>query len=450
MEKTVLASSRTGKRAEMEKSVLVIGGGIAGIQASLDLADKGVIVHLVEKEPSLGGRMAQLDKTFPTNDCSICILAPKMADCYGHPNINVLTYSEVIGLEGAKGNFNVRVLKKARYVDENTCTGCGECLEKCPTKGVTNSWEQGLTTRRAIYIPFMQAVPRAAIIDPEHCRFLKEGKCGVCKKVCKREAVNYDMKDAILEFDVGAVVVATGFDVWDPTSSVEYGYGKFPNVFTAMEYERIINAAGPTHGHIKRRSDGNEPKTIAFIQCVGSRNIQTDHPYCCSVCCMHSTKEAMLASEHVEGIKCSIFYKDMRACAKGFNEYVERAKKDYGVEYLNSDATVQSETNSGNPLVSYDVGGKSQQKEFDMVVLATTLVPSKKNVDLAKTLGVELDKFGFFKVRDHVFDPADSTRPGIYLAGYCSGPADIPESVAMGSAAAAKAMEDLMERKVMA
>jgi len=449
MEKAEVAS-RKGKRTEIEKSVLVIGGGIAGIQASLDLADKGVIVHLVEKEPSLGGRMAQLDKTFPTNDCSICILAPKMADCYGHPNINVMTCSEVVGIEGSKGNFSVQVLKKARFVDENLCTGCGECLEKCPTKGIQNKWEQGLATRRAIYIPYMQAVPRAAIIDPENCRFLKEGKCGVCKKVCKREAVDYDMKDAILEFDVGAVVVATGFDVWDPTSSTEYGYGKNPNVFTAMEYERLINAAGPTHGHIQRRSDGSEPKSIAFIQCVGSRNIQTGHPYCCSVCCMHSTKEAMLATEHIEGIRSTIFYKDMRACAKGFNEYVERAKNDYKVQYINSDATVQGSTSAGNPIVSYDVGGKSQQKEFDMVVLATTLVPSEKNKALAKALGIELDEFNFFKVRDHVFDPVDSTRPGVYLAGYCAGPVDIPESVAMGSAAAAKAMEDLMERKVYA
>jgi len=436
--------------AETMSSVLVIGGGIAGIQASLDLADKGVIVHLVEKEPSIGGRMAQLDKTFPTNDCSICILAPKMADCFGHPNINVWTMSEVTELEGSRGNFKAKVLKKARFVDENKCTGCGDCLEKCPTKGLTNIWEQKLTTRRAIYMPFMQAVPRVAVIDPENCKFLTEGKCGVCKKICKRDAVDYEMKDAMLEFNVGAVVVATGYDVWDPTSSTEYGYGKYPNVFTAMEYERIINAAGPTHGHIQRRSDGGEPASIAYIQCVGSRSLKTGHPYCCSVCCMHSTKESMLAREHIEGIKTTIFYKDMRACAKGFNEYVERAKKDYGVEYVNSDATVQGQTEAGNPIVSFDVGGKFQQREFDMVVLATTLVPSEKNVALAKTLGTELDEFHFFKVRDHTFEPISSTRPGVYLAGYCAGPADIPESVAMGSAAAAKAMEDLIQRKVFA
>ncbi len=433
-----------------ESSVLVIGGGVAGIQASLDLADKGVIVQLVEKEPSIGGRMAQLDKTFPTNDCSICILAPKMADCYGHPNINVWTMSEVVGLEGSKGNFKAKVLKKARYVDENKCTGCGECLEKCPTKGLPNAWEQNLTTRRAIYMAFMQAVPRVAIIDPEHCRFLLEGKCGVCKKVCKREAIDYEMKDVEMEFNVAAVVVATGFDVWDPTHSTEYGYGKYPNVFTAMEYERIINAAGPTHGHIQRRSDGHEPVTMAYIQCVGSRNPKTGHPYCCSVCCMHSTKESMLAREHIEGIKSTIFYKDMRACAKGFNEYVERNKKDYGVEYINSDATVQGQTEEGNPIVSFDVAGKSHQKEFDMVVLATTLVPSKGNAELARKLGVELDEYQFFKMKDRTLEPISSSRPGVYLAGYCAGPMDIPESVAMGSAAAAKAMEALVQRKAFA
>jgi heterodisulfide reductase subunit A len=431
-----------------ESSVLVIGGGVAGIQASLDLADKGVIVQLVEKEPSIGGRMAQLDKTFPTNDCSICILAPKMADCFGHPNINVWTMSEVVGLEGSRGNFKAKVLKKARYVDEDKCTGCGECLEKCPTKGLPNSWEQNLTTRRAVYMAFMQAVPRVAIIDPEHCRFLLEGKCGVCKKVCKREAIDYEMKDVEMEFNVAAVVVATGFDVWDPTPSTEYGYGKYPNVFTAMEYERIINAAGPTHGHIQRRSDGHEPATMAYIQCVGSRNLKTDHPYCCSVCCMHSTKESMLAREHIEGIKSTIFYKDMRACAKGFNEYVERNKRDYGVEYINSDATVQGQTENGNPIVSFDILGKSHQKEFDMVVLATTLVPSKGNVELAKKLGVELDEYQFFKTLNRTLDPINSSRPGVYLAGYCAGPMDIPESVAMGSAAAAKAMEALVQRKV--
>jgi heterodisulfide reductase subunit A len=429
----------------MDGAVLVIGGGVAGIQASLDLADKGVTIYLVEKQASIGGRMAQLDKTFPTNDCSICILAPKMADCYGHPNINVLTKSELVGLDGEAGHFKAKVLKKARYVDIEKCTGCGDCIEKCPTKNIPNEWEQGLNTRKAIYMEFLQAVPRAAIIDPENCRYLTEEKCGVCAKVCKRDAIDYEMKDEIVELDVASVVVATGFDIWDPKEAPEYGYGKFPNVYTAIEYERLINAAGPTSGHIKRRSDEKEPDTIAFIQCVGSRNLQLNHPYCCAVCCMHSTKEAMLAREHYDDVKSTIFYKDMRACAKGFNEYVERAKKDYEVDYINSDGTVQEQTEAGNPIVSYDVHGQAQRADFDIVVLASTLIPSRTNPELASVLGVDLDEFGFIKIVDNTVSPVTTTRQGVYAAGYCSGPADIPESVAMGSAAAAKAAMEIVK-----
>ncbi len=428
----------------MEKSVMVIGGGIAGIQASLDLADKGMIVHLVEKTPSIGGRMAQLDKTFPTNDCSICILAPKMADCFSHPNTNVITYAEVVGVEGKAGGFKVKVLKKARYVDEAKCTGCGECLEKCPAK-VPSEFEMGLAKRKAIYMPMMQAVPRVMTIDKEHCLTLTKGKCGNCKKACKREAIDYEMKDQILEFEVGSIIVATGYDVWDPSSSTEYGYGKYPNVFTAMEYERMINAAGPTHGHIERRSDKERPVKMAFIQCVGSRNPQVGHPYCCAVCCMHCTKEAMLAREHHDDMASTIFYKDLRACAKGFWEYVERAKRDYGVRYINSDATVQENPDTHNPIVVYDVGGRQQSEEFDMVVLATTLVPRKETADLAKILGLKLDEFGFLESADRILGPGTTNVPGIYIAGYAAGPADIPESVAQGSSAAAKAVEMLAQ-----
>jgi heterodisulfide reductase subunit A len=244
-------------------------------------------------------------------------------------------------------------------VDEAKCTGCGECLEKCPSK-VPSEFEMGLANRKAIYVPFMQAVPRVMTIDKDNCLMLTKGKCGNCKKACKREAINYEMKDQILEIEVGAIIVATGFDVWNPTTSTEYGYGRYPNVFTAMEYERMINAAGPTHGHIKRRSDGKRPMKMAFIQCVGSRNPTVGHPYCCGVCCMHSTKEAMLAREHYDDIESTIFYKDMRACSKGFFEYVERAKRDYGVRFVNSDATVQENPDTKNPVVVFDVGGRQQ------------------------------------------------------------------------------------------
>lgn len=897
----------------MEKEVMVIGGGIAGIQASLDLADKGITVHLVEKSPSIGGRMAQLDKTFPTNDCSICILAPKMADCYAHPNIDVMTYSEVKEIQGKAGDFTVKVLKKARFVDEEKCTGCGDCFPVCPVS-LPNEFEMGLGTRKAAYMPFLQAVPRIATIDrqglapctnacpaglsaqgyvaligqgkfkealelirgtvplPSVCgrichhpceeacnrkeidaplaiaalksfvgdqvkelgldtppvvaerkkekvavvgagpaglaaayklalkgynvkifeatekpggmlwwgipdyrlpkkvlqadvdyllkagieirfntmvgkdvtidqlrkdynavflaigahkslklgiegedlkgvihsvdflrrvakgekvalgkkvavigggnaamdavrtamrmgseafilyrrtieempaikseieaaqeegiefhflaapvriigkggkvsaiecikmelgepdesgrrkpvpikgseftievdnvipsvsqapdlkalgpgapattkwetievnadnlstnisgvfaggdavtgpasaieamaagnkaakfieRYLKgeslepdpsepdryvvtledvkariKGQippqervrrksipserrkttfeeiervytndeavkealrclgcgpcslCGQCIPACKREAIFFDMKDQMIDLKVGAVIVATGFDVWDPTSASEYGYGKYPNVYTAMEFERIINAAGPTHGHIERRSEGNRPVKLAFIQCVGSRNPQVGHPYCCSVCCMHSTKEAMLAREHHDDMQSTIFYKDMRACAKGFFEYVERAREDYGVRYINSDATVQENPANHNPIVVYDVGGKQQSEEFDAVVLATTLIPRKDTLELAKLFGLKLDEFGFLESTDKVLSPGKSVVPGIYIAGYCAGPADIPESVAQGSNAAAMAVETIAQ-----
>ena len=234
-------------------------------------------------------------------------------------------------------------------------------------------------------------------------------------------------------------------DVWDPTSSTEYGYGRYPNVFTAMEYERMINAAGPTHGHIQRRSDKERPKKMAFIQCVGSRNPQVGHPYCCAVCCMHSTKESMLAREHYDDIESTIFYKDMRACAKGFYEYVERAKRDYGVRYINSDATVQENPDNHNPVVVFDVGGRQQSEEFDLVVLATTLVPKKETAELAKLLGIKVDEFGFLESVDRILGPGRSVKPGVYLAGYAAGPADIPESVAQGSSAAAKAVEAIAQ-----
>jgi len=431
----------------MAKDVMVIGGGVAGIQAALDLADKGMIVHLVEKTPSIGGRMAQLDKTFPTNDCSICILAPKMADCFSHPNTNVITYAEVVGVEGKAGDFKVKVLKKARFVDETKCTGCGECLEKCPSK-VPSEFEMGLANRKSIYMPFMQAVPRVMTIDKEHCLMITKGKCGNCKKACKREAINYEMKDQLLEIEVGSIIVATGYDVWDPSSSTEYGYGRYPNVFTAMEYERMINAAGPTHGHIERRSDKKRPQKMAFIQCVGSRNPQVGHPFCCAVCCMHSTKEAMLAREHHDDMESTIFYKDMRACAKGFYEYIERAKRDYGVRYINSDATVQENPENHNPIVVYDVGGRQQSEEFDMVVLATTLIPRKETIELAKMLGIPVDEFGFLISVDRVLDWEGTKVPGVFIAGYAAGPADIPESVAQGSAAASKAVETIVQAGV--
>jgi heterodisulfide reductase subunit A len=429
------------------KNILVIGGGIAGIQASLDLADKGMQVYVVEKEPSIGGRMAQLDKTFPTNDCSICILAPKMADCHGHDNIKVMTYSEVKGIKGEAGNYEVTVERKARHVNEEKCTGCGDCMAKCPVK-VPNEFDMGLGMRKAIYLPFLQAVPRIMTIDEENCIYFKKGKCKLCEKTCKIEAIEFDRGAEEMKLNVGAVIVATGYDVWDPSNAKEYGYGKIQNVFTAMEFERMINAAGPTGGHIQRRSDGERPKKIGFIQCVGSRNPQLDHPYCCSVCCMHSTKEAILAREHHDDMESFIFYKDMRTFGKGFNEYMERGKSEYGITYINSDATVDENPDNHNPIVVYDVAGKQEKKEVDMVILATTLVPRAGAKELADLLGIGIDEFGFYESVDKLLNPVDTKRPGIYLAGYCHEPMDIPEAVAQASGAAARAAELLSTKGV--
>ena len=429
------------------KNILVIGGGIAGIQASLDLADKGMQVYLVERETSIGGRMAQLDKTFPTNDCSICILAPKMADCFGHENIKVMTYSEVKDVEGKAGNYDVTVLRKARHVKEDICTGCGDCNAKCPVK-VPNEFDMNLGMRKAIYLPFLQAVPRIMTIDEENCIFFKKGKCRLCEKQCKIGAIDFDSEPEDVKLNVGAIIVATGYDLWDPSPAKEYGYGKIPNVFTAMEFERMINASGPTGGHIQRRSDGERPIRIGFIQCVGSRNPQLDHPYCCSVCCMHSTKEAILAREHHEDMESFIFYKDLRTFGKGFNEYMERGKSDYGIAYINSDGTVDENQDNHNPIVVYDVAGKQEKKEVDMVVLATTLIPRKGAAELAKMLKIDSDEFGFYTSADKIVSPVDTKRPGIFVAGYCNEPMDIPEAVTQASGAAARAAEILTAKEV--
>ena len=283
----------------MSEDVMIIGGGIAGIQASLDLADMGIKVHLVERQPGIGGHMAKLDKTFPTNDCAICILSPKMADCFGHPNINVMTYSEVKSVDGEVGDFEVQVTKKARYVKEDECTGCGECVEKCPTR-IPDEFNMGLSNRKAIYLYFLQSVPRIMTIDKSNCLKLTRNRCGICQQVCDKDAVDYEQQDQDVELNVGAIVLATGFSLMDVLPLQRYGYSRIQNVITSLEYERLSSASGPTGGHLERPSDHRVAKKLAFIQCVGSRDTRRSR-YCSSVCCMHSTKEAILASEHEPG-----------------------------------------------------------------------------------------------------------------------------------------------------
>jgi heterodisulfide reductase subunit A len=421
------------------KEVLVIGGGIAGIQAALDLAEQGLRVHLVEREPSIGGRMAQLDKTFPTNDCSTCILSPKMVDCARHPNIVLHTYAEVQAVDGEAGAFRVRVLKRARYVDEERCTGCGECALKCPRK-VPDGFNVGLSQRRAIYLHFPQAVPMIMTIDAEHCTYLTRGKCGLCQKVCPAGAIDFEQQDRQIELEVGAVVVATGYDFYDPRSVGQYHYEQFPNVITALEYERLISASGPTGGHLRRPSDGQPAKTLGFVQCTGSRHVRHNR-YCSTVCCVHSTKEAVLAWEHDHQVQSYIFYTDLRGSGKGFREYMNRAQRDYATTFVHGRVAEILQDKNLNPIVKYEDAATSRPQRFtvDLAVLATSLVPRHDAPRLAEILGIELDEFGF--VSSDPFAPAETSRPGIVACGCCLGPADIPQSVAQASAAAARAAE---------
>ncbi|NLL94649.1 MAG: CoB--CoM heterodisulfide reductase iron-sulfur subunit A family protein [Thermoplasmatales archaeon] len=420
---------------------MVIGGGIAGIQASLDLADRDIHVYLVEKEPTIGGKMSRLDKTFPTNDCSACILSPKMADCAGHPNITLMTYSEVIKVDGKAGDFKVTVNKKARYVNPDECTGCGDCMEKCPSKNIPDEFEFGLTTRKAIYIPHAQAVPRVAIIDPNHCRKILNDKCGLCFKNCQKGAINYEDKDVQEVLDVGSIIVAAGFEVWDAGIAAEYGYGRYADVVTAMEYERMMCASGPDGGHILRRSNGKAPKKVAFIQCCGSRSEKEGwQKYCSSVCCMYATKQAILTREHDAEVAQDIFFMDIRSYGKEFEGYIHRAEDEYGVKMHRGSrvSNVSEDPKTKELIVSYvDADGNPVDAKYDLVVLSIGLNPPKGGAELAKVLGIELNEYGFCDTT--VFEPLATSREGVFVAGAYAAPKDIPTTVAESSGASAKA-----------
>lgn len=431
----------------MQKAVAVIGGGVAGIQASLDLANRGFKVYLVERKLSIGGRMAQLDKTFPTMDCSMCILAPKMIECSHHPSVQLLTYSEVKEVKGSVGNFKVKVLRKPRYVDERKCTGCGICSDNCPAEA-PNEFDENIGVRKAIYTPFPQSVPRVAAIDKESCV-----ECGLCDKVCPAGAVNREQQSEEVELDVGAIVVATGFDMFDPSIIPQYGYGRFKNVISAMELERLLCASGPTGGHLIRPSEGKIPRHIAFIQCVGSRDRREwiGHPYCSSICCKYAVKDAVLIKEHETDSNVSIFYIDMRAFGRGFQEFVNRAKSEFGIEFIRSNPGEISEAKMNNLLISFEdpITRTVQSISFDLVILCPALIPSKGMSELAKTLGIQLDNYGFVRMEDSVRKPLDTTVPGIFCCGYCMGPktGDIPDSITQGSATAARVAEILANKE---
>ncbi|MHB9035929.1 MAG: 4Fe-4S binding protein [Armatimonadota bacterium] len=425
----------------IEKRALVIGGGIAGIQAALDIADAGHPVVLVERTPSIGGHMAQYDKTFPTLDCAACILTPKMVDCASHPLIDIWSYSEVEEVKGFVGNFEVTIRKKAKSIDEVKCTGCGLCLEKCPVKGIPSEFDENTGLRRAIYRPFPQAVPNKPVIDRVNCRMFQSGKCGVCAKVCPTGAIDYDQQDEVLTEKFGAIVVATGFKLWDHSKLGEYGYGKYPDVISAIQFERIMNASGPTDGHIVRPSDGKTPKSIVFLSCIGSRDEEHGHAYCSKVCCMYNAKQALLVRDKLHDVQTYVFYMDIRANGKGYEEFVKRTIEDFGANYIRG--RVSKIYPDDGQLVVKGVDtllGRPVEVRADLVVLATAMEPQLDAKDLARKLGISTDQYNWFSEAHPKLKPVEVLTDGIYLAGACQYPKDIPDTVAQASGAASKAI----------
>ncbi len=432
------------------KRALVIGGGIAGIQAALDIADAGFEVDIVEKNATIGGRMAQLDKTFPTLDCSACILTPKMVDCAQHEKIDILTYSEVEDVKGFVGNFNVKIRRKARYVDESKCTGCKVCMEKCPSKKGLNAFNMDLNTRPAIYIPFAQAIPNVAVIDPQQCIKLKTGKCGICQKFCGVGAIDYEQKVSFIERQYGAIVVATGYKPIDLDAFNEYGYNDNKDVVTSLELERLMNAAGPTNGVLLRPSDGKHPKVITFIQCVGSRDSSgCGKPYCSKICCMYTAKHAMLIREKYPDTEVHVFYIDVRTPGKNYDEFFRRAVEQYGVDYIKG--MVGKVYNENGKLMvqgSNLIDNEQVTIESVLVVLAAAIEPEPSVRKVATLLTASIDTNNFLTESHAKLRPVESPTAGVYLAGVCQGPKDIPETVSQASACAAKVIGLLVKDKL--
>ncbi len=419
-------------------SIAIVGSGIAGIQTALDIADSDFKVYLIEEKPNVGGVMAQLDKTFPTNDCSSCMMGPKLAKLANHPNIEILAYSDVLDVNGEAGRFQLTLKKKARAVNAERCVACNICAEKCPVK-VSDPFNLDLNQRKAIYIPYPQAVPLVYTIDKDHCRYFKNGKCRICEKLCNNNAIFFDQKDEIITLETGAVILAGGFEPFDARLKGEYGYGRWPNVITSLEYERILSAAGPYQGHILRPSDGERPRRIAWIQCVGSRDSHMGLEYCSAVCCMSAAKQAMITKEHSSEIETSIFYIDIRAHGKGFDRFYERSKSENNVRYVRSMISRVIPNPEDDTLsICYAAPDHHIREEtVDLVVLSVGLCPNPSFVQLAERIGIQLNAQGFCATEP--LEVVTTSRPGIFVCGAAQSPKDIPDSVQQASSAAAHA-----------
>jgi heterodisulfide reductase subunit A len=426
--------------------VMIVGGGISGIQAALDLATAGFKVYLVEKSPTIGGHMAQLDKTFPTNDCSMCIESPKFVECKRHPNIEIMTYTEVDSVEGAAGDFKVTLIKKPRYIIEDKCTGCTTCVEYCPVR-YPDQFNQDISNNKAIHIYFAQAIPLVTYID-ENCLYLKDKKCTICSSICKNDAIDFSQKAEKVDVKVGAIILSPGYEAFDPKLREEYGYGKMQNVVTSMDYERLLCATGPYEGEILRASDEKHPHNIAWIQCVGSRQvIPGGNSYCSAVCCTYTQKQVILTKDHDADAKCTIFHNDIRSFGKDFERFYQRAENMPGVRFIRSYVSIGKEIpESKNVTIRYStLEDGVKEEEFDMVVLSVGLAPPVGFKDLADTFGIELNDHGFCKTNQ--VNPMETSRPGIFISGAFQGPMDIPESVVTASGAGSQCGELLGYRR---
>lgn len=439
-------------KVPIQPATLVVGGGIAGIQAALEIADAGFPVYLVEREPSIGGHMAQFDKTFPTLDCSACILTPKMVDVGNHPNITLLTWSEVTRVDGYVGNFQVTVLQKPRYVNTELCTGCGICQEKCPKKVVDDVFEVGLGKRKAVYTPFPQAVPNYPVLDRENCTYFIKGTCKACEKFCPTNAIDFTQEETYLQIDVGQIILATGYDLFDASRIVQYGYGRFPNVYTSLEFERLSNAAGPTGGKIVLRDGVTVPKTVGIIHCAGSRDKNYNN-YCSSICCMQSLKFAHLAEERT-GAEVYNFYIDIRTPAKSYDEFYQRVLEE-GTHFVRGKVAEVTDAprepkEEGKLVIQVEdtLIGRQRRIPVDMVILSAALEPRHDHKETARLFGLSCSADGWLIERHPKLDPVATMTEGIYIAGCAQGPKDIPASVAQGAAAAARVIGKIQQHEI--